>query len=105
MKAIINGKRYDTENAVLIGSDSGGQGKRDFRWYEESLYKTKRSGAFFLAGEGGPMSRWAQSTGLNSWSSGGGILPLSREAALEWAESALSASEIEEHFSDQIEEA
>jgi hypothetical protein len=109
MKTIVNGKRYDTEKAILVGeADSLGReadSVTDFRYWEATLYKTPRSGRFFLAGEGGPMTRFAQSAGQNSWTGGADIIPMDRYKALEWAEEYLSAEAIEKHFSDILEDA
>ena len=109
MKKILNGKRYDTAAAVLIGTADnlhrGVDSVTDFAYWEASLYRTKRSGAFFLAGHGGPMSRFSQSCGQNSWSGGEDLIPMSREEALEWAEAHLDPEEIEEHFEELIEDA
>ena len=109
MKKIINGKRYDTKTAILIGAaDNFRQGVdsvTDFAYWEASLYRTKRSGAFFLAGRGGPMSRFAQSCGQNSWGGGEDLIPLTEEEALEWAEAHLDPEAIEEHFEELIEDA
>lgn len=96
MKAIIKGKRYDTETATEIASDGYGY-SGDFRYWHETLYKTK-SGAWFTAGKGGPMSRYARSTGQNSWSGGSAIVPMSAEEAREWLETAKEVDAIEEHF-------
>jgi hypothetical protein len=105
MKAIINGLRYDTEKATLIG-ESGYCGSRsDFQWWEAVLYRTPRSGRYFLAGHGGPMTRWATSTGLNSWTGGSGIKPLDKDDALEWAERNLTTTEVEAGFGKVIEDA
>lgn len=104
MKAIINGKRYDTDRAIKIGQASHCN-IGDFRYYCETLYRTPLSGAYFLAGEGGPMTRWAKSTGTDSWCGGAGIIQMTTKAALLWAEANLTTDEIEEHFGDQIEEA
>jgi hypothetical protein len=104
MKKIINGLRYDTEKAIKVGFASRGYINEFPRW-EATLYRTPRSGRFFLAGEGGPMSRFAQSEGVNSWGSGSGIIPMSRAEALEWAEQHLSPEEIEKHFGDDIQDA
>jgi hypothetical protein len=104
MKSIINGKRYDTEKAVLIGEASYGN-YGDFSRWEAGLYKTPRSGAYFLAGEGGPMTRWARKVDASSWTGGEGVLPMERDEALAWAEQHLSADEIEKHFGDAIEDA
>lgn len=109
MKKIINGKRYDTEKAILIGEyDNLGHGAdsiSDFRYWEGSLYRTPRSGRYFLAGKGGPMTRFSQSAGQNSWTGGEDLIPMSQEEALEWAEAYLDPEVIEEHFSDMIEDA
>lgn len=84
MQRIINGKRYNTETAEEIAHDWWGGGN-DFRHYDETLYRTPR-GNFFLAGSGGPLSRWARSTGQNSWSGGSGIEPMTEEEARTWCE-------------------
>lgn len=105
MKAIINGLRYDTEKAILIGRASRGYGN-DFSRWSAGLYKTPRSGRFFLAGSGGPMSRWARSTGNGNERSGSeGIFAMERNEALEWAEQYLDADEIEAGFGDDITDA
>jgi len=106
MKKIINGKRYDTEASVLVAQTSNNNmvGRGDFRWYDETLYQTPRSKTFFLAGEGGAMSRWAESAGQNSWTGGEGIRPLSTDDAREWCEDAGVSVETIERFFD-IEEA
>jgi len=106
MKKILNGLRYDTDKAVEIGSASGGgESTRDFEHWEATLYRTPRSGRFFLAGEGGPMSRFSQSIGQNSWSGGSDLIPMTREEALVWAEQHLNTEEIELHFPNNIKDA
>ncbi len=108
MKSIINGKRFDTENAIEIGRSSYSRdGIGDFKWWSATLYKTPRAGRFFLAGEGGPMTRWARSAGEGSWTSsaGEGIVEMAPEDALAWAEQQLDPETIEEHFADAIEDA
>jgi hypothetical protein len=109
MKAIINGKRYDTERATLIGEadalNFGCSSTRDFSHWEAGLYRTPRSGAFFLAGRGGPMTRFSRKVDQNSWTGGSGIHPMDRAEALEWAEEYLSADLIEQHFAGAIEDA
>ena len=94
MKKIINNKVYDTDKATLLGTDGGGDGFS--RWHEE-LYQ-KRTGEFFIYGEGGPMTRYAVSCGQNNWSSGEKILPLSMEAARKWTEDHLDADAYESIF-------
>jgi hypothetical protein len=106
MKKIINGFRYDTTKSIEVGSASHGYIRSgDFSAWEATLYKTPRSGRFFLAGEGGPMTTWARRVDQNSWCGGDGIIPMSKEEALGWAEQNLSEDEIEEHFGDDIEDA
>lgn len=85
MKQIINGKTYNTETAECIGSYRSGCGPRDFRYVREELYRTKK-GAYFTAGEGGPMTSYAVSCGDNSWCGGEEIRPISEEEAKEWME-------------------
>lgn len=87
MKQIIKNKLYNTETAQYLGCDAGGDGFG--RWCEE-LY-LKRTGEFFLYGEGGPRTQYAVSNGDNSWSGGDRIIPLSAAAAREWAEKHLDA--------------
>lgn len=103
MKAIIDGKRYDTETATCIGKDSYSS-RGDFQWWEESLFETK-SGVFFLAGEGGARSSWAERRGQNEWGGGSGIRPMTKAEARAWAEHHLSAAQVEEAFADQIQDA
>lgn len=103
MKRIIDGLSYDTTTATLIGNDAG-YGPSDFRWYNESLYRTLR-GRYFLAGEGGPMTRWAKYVPNAGWTKGDGIFPLSPAEALAWAENHLSPETVAEEFGEHIEDA
>lgn len=97
MKKIINGKLYDTTTAREVASCYHGEGPRDFRYYSESLYR-KRTGEYFLAGEGGPMSKYAKSAGQNSWTGGEAITPLSYQEATEWAEREMDADDYQAEF-------
>ncbi len=106
MKSIIDGKRYDTEKAVLVGSAGSGGSSTDFSHWWAELYRTPRSGRFFLAGAGGPMTRWVRRVDCgNSRTGGDGIFEMTDAEALEWAEQHLETDEIEEHFAFQIEDA
>lgn len=102
MKKIIDGRRYDTDTAKEMGSDSFSN-RRDFHYWMETLYR-KNTGEFFLHGEGGPMSRYAVSEGQNGWSGGEKIIPLSLEAAKSWCEEHLDADAYEEIFGAVTEE-
>ena len=95
MKKIINGKVYDTEKARELGSDGGNAGT--FQAWSERLYQ-KRTGEFFLYGEGGPATKYARSVGLNEWSGGEKIIPLDVKAARQWVEEHLDADDYEQIF-------
>jgi hypothetical protein len=109
MRKIINGKRYDTSKAVEVGEynniGEGADSVTDFKFWSATLYRTPRSGQYFLHGEGGPMSRFSQSAGQNSWTGGSDIIPMTKQEAMEWAEQYLSPSKTEAEFSDLIEDA
>ena len=105
MKAIINGKRYDTDKARELASATSHCGRRDFGWWREKLYRTPRSGAYFLAGEGHARSHYARPLGGGSYGPGEKITPMSEEEAFAWAQQHLRAAEIEAIFADRIEDA
>ena len=96
MNKIINGKRYDTDRAKELAYAYNTLDRRDFTWYQETLFR-KRTGEFFLYGEGGPMTRYASRCG-NAWGYGEMITPLSLDEAKKWAEEHLDADEWEELF-------
>jgi hypothetical protein len=98
MKKVIEGKVYNTASATELGSRSYGTNLRDFHYVSESLYVTK-NGAFFIAGEGGALSKYSESLGQNSYSSGSGMSVLDATAALACAESFdLDVDIIEKYF-------
>ena len=106
MKAIIRGKRFDTDKAELIGgAEGGGSSRTDWHYWEESLYRTPTSKQYFIAGSGGPLSAWGQRIGQNERRGSSGIKPLSAAEALDWAQQNLPADLVEEAFGDQIEDA
>lgn len=108
MKAIINGVRYDTDKSHAIGEagNVGLVGYNDFSFWSATLYRTPRSGRYFLAGEGGARSMFSRSAGQNSWCGGEGIIPFEdRAAALAWAEKELDAETVEAEFGDMVEDA
>lgn len=103
---VIGGKRYNTETAQRIAYYRNSANKRDFHQFEETLYKTP-SGAFFLVGEGGPMSKYSETIGQNQWSgSGDNFTPMTRAEALQWCEQyEVNAATIEKHFADLLTDA
>lgn len=96
MKKIIKGKKYDTDTATYLGGYRIGN-DRDFSYVEESLY-VKRTGEYFLLGEGGPSSKYAQKVDDNWWAGGGKIIPMTIEDAKSWAEKHLSVEKYERVF-------
>jgi hypothetical protein len=103
MKKIINGKKYDTETATAVGEWDNGCYGRDFQRCSETLYR-KRTGEFFLYGEGDPMSKYAVSCGNNEWCGGEQITPLTYSAAQQWAETHLGGDEYESIFGEVSED-
>ena len=96
MKKIISGRRYDTQTAKLVGYTSySTPGNLDY-WCED-LY-LKRTGEYFIHGQGGPMSKYLERTGENEWGYGHEIIPLSLSEAQEWIEKYLDADIYEELF-------
>lgn len=95
MKKIINGKRYDTDTAREIGCNYHYE-DRLYGW-AETLY-LKKSGEYFLFGEGGPGSRYARAEGSNSWANGWDIFPMTFDEAKKWTEKNLDAKTYEENF-------
>lgn len=100
MKKIISGKVYDTDTAALVGEWQAWQNgcpKNDFRYYEEHLYR-KKTGEFFLYGNGNAASPYAESCGLSERAPGERIVPLTYEQAQKWAEEKLEVEEYEAIF-------
>lgn len=102
MKKIIDGKLYNTETARELGSDSYSN-PRDFHWWRETLYQ-KKTGEFFLHGEGGAATKYAETVGLNEWSGGKRIMPLTYTEATEWAEKHLDADDYIKIFGEPAED-
>jgi len=102
MKKIIAGAQYNTETARFIGTWDNGAEYGQMNRSDEYLYQTK-SGKYFLRGEGGPMTTYAEHHG-NSTSGGEQILPLTASEAREWAEEKLTADEYQKEFGE-VEEA
>ncbi len=100
MNKTINNKRYDTDTAKYIadtGSLEQGIGPSDFNFWSETLYQ-KRTGEFFLYGEGGPLSKYSQPYENNGSQSGAKIIPLTIDQAKQWAEKAMDADDYEKAF-------
>lgn len=103
MKSIIDGKIYDTETAQAIAESDAACSVTDFNYFCETIYRTKRGG-WFLAGHGGPQTRYAkQSYGMSQGSRK--IIPLSPTEAQEWLERSENFDALEMWFAVNLEEA
>lgn len=98
MKKIVKGKLYNTDTAKKVAEWSADIAKNDLRFYSETLYQ-KRTGEFFLYGEGGPDSKYAKPYD-GDWVSGEKIIPLSLENAKETVSKNLDTEEYEKIFGD-----
>lgn len=98
MKKIINGKKYDTNTAKALHTMERGT-PGDFSYMSETLY-IKKTGEYFLHGEGGPMTTYAQSAGQNCWTGGEAITPITEAEAREWGEKHMDGDEYEAIFGE-----
>lgn len=104
MKSIINGIRYNTDSADLIGKAVSNSPRTDFSWWQAGLYRTPKSGRYFLAGRGGAMSRYGRPLERNSRCGGERIDPMSEAEAFAWAQEYLDPEAVEAAFSHLIED-
>ena len=103
MKKIINNRVYDTETAKCIGEYEPNPYRSDFSWFCETLYQ-KKTGEFFLHGDGNANSRYSKSCGQNTWCGDEKIVPMSYEEAREWVEEHLEADDYIALFGDPEDE-
>lgn len=84
---------YDASKANRVCEVSvSTQDRGDFGWHDTELYRTA-SGRFFVAGEGGPGSMWAERVDQNSWRSGEGMRAVTEGEARGYMESAGCSAE------------
>ena len=98
MEKIIKGKRYNTETAQMIGM-YGENVDDKFSTVQETLYK-KRTGEYFLHGQGGPWSKYGKWQDGSHIGGGEKVIPLTYNAAKEWGERHLNTKEFEEEFGE-----
>ena len=94
MKKIINYKKYDTETATKISEWRRG---RRFDKVHECLYR-KKTGEYFLYGEGGAKSKYRKSIGTNWWSGSERIIPMTTEEAKTWGSEHMDEEAYEKEF-------
>lgn len=97
MKKIISNKVYDTATAKEVGYWSNDLPQSDFQYMEEYLF-VKRTGEYFIFGRGGAQTKYANDCGDGSWNAGERIIPISYEAAQQWAEKHLDSEDYEKAF-------
>ena len=90
---------YNTDTAKRLCSADNGSSCRDFSHWEEELYQ-KKTGEFFLYGEGGPASKYSRSCGQNEWCGGCDIAPMTEQQAREWMERNATADEYIDVFGE-----
>ena len=92
MKKIIDGKLYNTETARKLGEYENMSDVRSHAYCYEALYR-KKTGEYFLFGEGGPASTYGKPVGQNEWRGNWDIRPQTEESAKRWSEDYLDADE------------
>lgn len=103
MKKIINGKVYDTETAKRLGEYEPNPYRSDFHYFCETLYR-KKTGEFFLHGEGNAASKYSRSCGQNEWCGDEKIIPMTYSEAQKWTEKHLDGDEYIEIFGEPDED-
>lgn len=104
MKKIINGKVYNTSTAKRLGEYEPNPYCSDFYYFCETLYQ-KKTGEFFLHGEGNAASKYSRSCGQNEWCGSEKIIPMTYKEAQKWAEDHLDGDEYCEIFGEPDEDA
>lgn len=97
MKKVIDGALYNTETAREIGAWTNHE--RGFGFVSQTLYRTK-SGKYFIHGEGGARTQYADNCGNNVWAEGERIEPMTAGSARKWAEEYLSATQYAAEFGE-----
>lgn len=103
MKKIIKNKVYDTTTAKKLGEYEPNPYQSDFHWFCETLYQ-KRTGEFFLHGDGNAASKYSKTCGQNEWCGDEKIIPLTYEEAQKWAEEHLDADDYISIFGEPVED-
>ena len=97
MKKVIDGNTYDTEAAEELGYASNNRvSRRDFSFWEETLYQRK-DGEYFLHGHGGPYTSYSRIV-MGMQTGGEMIIPYSEGDAKKWVSEKLEPTEYEKIF-------
>lgn len=97
MIKVINGKKYDTNTAKELTSFYNEE--TGFRYLEEALYR-KKTGEYFIYGNGGALTKYRVPCDNDSWSGSCAITPITQNEAKAWVEEHCSGEEYIEIFGD-----
>lgn len=98
MKKVIRGRVYDTTKAKKIYETDNGLGYNDLYYISETLY-CKKTGEYFLHGDGGAGTGYAKHCGTTSVGAED-IVPLTYNEAKQWAEEHMNGDEYTKEFGD-----
>ncbi|RZV10520.1 hypothetical protein BDK88_1688 [Natrinema hispanicum] len=102
MQRVIDRKLYDTDQAKQIARYAPLTDKGDFNYLIETLYKTS-DGEYFLHGDGGAATKWAEKIS-NKRMPSEEIQLLTDEEALNWCEErAVDGEIVVEEFGHLVE--
>jgi len=103
MKAVVNGKRYDTDHAELIAQSWNGLGYSDFRNRSTELYRTPKLGKWFRVDSGGPLTDMVVGYGDGIGGSSR-LTPITPDQALELLEELGEVDAIDQYFGDRVQD-
>lgn len=104
MKAIIDGKRYDTDTATEVASWNTGGSMGDMNYCGETLYRTPK-GNWFLYGEGGARSQYAVEDSPGWTAPGGKLIGMTADEAYNWLQEHTQTDALEQYFADRVQDA
>ena len=94
MRKVIEGHRYDSDTARVVGTWDNRLDRSDLYWVQETLYRT-RAWLYFVHGEGGARTQYSRQDGIGGWTGGESVTPLPADDARMWAERHLTGEECE----------
>jgi len=97
MKRVINGKTYDTQTAESLCDGAANLAFVDFRDLYEHLYRSPK-GQYFVAGCGGPMTKYKQWSGRHRYGWGEGLTLVTELEAKRYVENFGTPEEFEAAF-------
>lgn len=96
MRKIIKNKKYDTDTARKVATRTEYMGYVD-KYIRETLYQ-KKTGEYFLHGQGGADTKYGKYKGDTLWEAGQKITPFTPDQARDWADFHLNAEEYNKIF-------